>query len=130
MGVDGSLCNGCYHAEHAPNPCREVVGSSAAGPIVCPCCRKNVGTMRERLKLVDRSCGSLIDPQDALAFAENEVRLALQPGEVDPELADAEAALRESMRPSNWYFSRVHGGPIVAELDRLRAEVVRLKGEG
>jgi len=63
----------------------------------------------------------------AIAFAEDEVRLALQPREQAPGLAEAERAIRNT-KLSAYEVTQCERKAIADELDRLRAALARLRG--
>jgi len=76
-------------------------------------------TMRERF---DEQFGKgHVSASMAVAFAESEVRLALQPLEQAPGLAEAEELLRQGVHTEHSHTR------ISDELDRLRAEIVELR---
>ena len=73
-----------------------------------------------------------ISSHDAIAFAASEVALAMASREASPELAEAEDSLRwGAEEPAHTIdgASAAEIRAVMAELDRLRAELAALRGE-
>ena len=80
--------------------------------------------------MAERGFSGNVLTQDAVKaapeFAESEVRLALEPREAAPELAEAEKLIRKDGARSRW-LTPVQMRAIPSELDRLRAKLKHLE---